>query len=234
MEADNWKLDVDSLRRLDLLTKVTQIRDFYSECKPIYFTYLKNEYNLLKKAFPDMEFSADARFKSFKSTFTKTLNQALKGKKMYDYFGVRYTIQSVNGSTDPKELEDACRRVLEFLMEKSPSTVEMKARRKDYISNPKDNGYQCLHSTRIHTISKPFYSEVQVKAAHMNTEEVDHRIYKPVSESRLVKDIPDMFEYIFDENGYCTEVTSLPIDKAFEKYFGKPFGPENSDANIAI
>lgn len=240
MESHNkWSVDQEILEKLDVLAKVRETRDFYSESKPIYFTILKNEYNLLKRAFPEIEFTADARFKSFKSTYNKMLKQAKKGKNVYDYFGVRYTINSVNGSTDRKLLEDACREVMEYLMQTVPNTAEMQSRRKDYIASPKPNGYQCLHATRIHTLPRPFFSEVQVKASYMNTEEIDHRKYKPVSESKLVEDIPDMFEYIFDENGFCTGVTSLPLNKAYEKYFRKPFIEEhstrtNTDANITI
>ena len=227
MKKNRWAVEQDTLDRLDALPKVKAIRDFYSECKPIYFTLLKNEYNLLKKSFPGMDFSVDARFKSFRSTLDKMVEQSKKGKDVYDYFGVRYTINSVNGSTDPAVLEDACREVMEYLMLVVPSSMEMRERRKDYIEHPKPNGYQCLHATRVHTFPKPFCSEIQVKASYMNTEEIAHKFYKPVAASKLVDDIPDMFEYHFDKNGYCIGVTSLPLNRSYEKYFGVPFVAEN-------
>jgi len=218
-----WKVDPETLEKINVLQEARVNHKFYNECKPIYFSLLMNEYNWIKKAFPDMEIKPAARLKSFKSTFNKMYKQSKKGETLYDYFGVRYTVLSVDGNTDPDILEDACREIMDFLMCTIPFASEIPGRRKDYIAHPKKTGYQCLHATRLHELARPFYSEVQVNTVHMEDNKLKHNIYKPVLESREKDDIPDIFEYEFDENGFCTGVHSMSTEKAFEYYFHKPY-----------
>ena len=38
-----------------------------------------------------------------------------------------------------------------------------------------------------------------------------------------------MFEYVFDENGFCTEVKEMSREKAYEKFFGEPYDAEKDN-----
>lgn len=227
MNNNKWTVDLDTARQLSIVSETHREHDFYASCKPLYFLLLKEEINALKKQFPGVEFYPESRLKSFKSCLNKKTTKSNAGKptQIYDYLAVRYVIKSVNGSTSKADIEAACRSFTDFLTDSIPYSTVIHERDKDYISNPKPNGYQCLHRTRIHTLphATGFFSEIQVRGEDMVQEAAKHHLYKPVTPSRLVDDIPDIFAFTFNSDGFCTEIYSLPLEQAFEKYYKKPF-----------
>lgn len=61
-----------------------------------------------------------------------------------------------------------------FLVTHNPNITELSRKRKDYIAEPKINGYSSLHTTRIvHIPDKDikFYRETQIKTFRMRETE---------------------------------------------------------------
>lgn len=227
MSNNKWTVDKKTAQQLAIVSETHREHDFYASCKPLYFLLLKEEINALKKQFPEVDFYPESRLKSFKSCLNKKLDKNKEGKStdIYDFLAVRYVIKSVDGSTDPVAVEAACRKFTDFLTDSIPYSVVLHERDKDYISNPKPNGYKSLHRTRIHTLphATQFFSEIQVRGVDMVQESAKHHLYKPVTVSRLVDDIPDIFDFTFDSNGFCTEIFSMSLEQAFEHYYQRPF-----------
>ncbi len=228
-DIDSFSIDKSVENKLKIVNEAYKMHEYYANCKAIYFLVLKNEINALKRKFPNVDFYVEARFKSQKSTLNKMLKQAKKkDASVFDIFGVRYVIRSVDGSVDPAVLDSTCHDFMDFLMSDIPCTREIPGRRKDYIKTPKPTGYRGIHATRIHSIMKPFYSEVQVKAEYMKQIELEHSAYKPVAVSKYEDDIPDFFEFQYYPNGFCKNVYSIPVEEAFEKYFNVPYADGNN------
>lgn len=214
--------NLKNINRSLIVAKATSKHRYYKFCKKIYFILLKHEINLLKKKFPNVDFYVEGRLKSLNSIIDKMIDHKLENKstKIYDFLAVRYIIKSVNGNTDLAVTKSMCYKFMNYLMKNIPYTIELKSRRKDYIKNPKEDGYMALHGTRIHNISNPFFSEIQIKTEDMYSK---HSLYKPVKISKSPDDIPDVFEFKYNKNGKCNFINSLSVEDSFEKYFDIPY-----------
>lgn len=222
MNDKKYKNNINTKNKLSIIAKATAEHTYYSNCKEIYFLLLKHEINILKLKFPNVDFYVEGRLKSLNSIIDKMIKHNIQSKNttIYDFLAVRYIIRSVDGSTNSKLTKKACRDFLNFLMSEIPYTVEIADRKKDYIKNPKTDGYRALHGTRMHNLRNKFFSEIQIKTEEMYAK---HSLYKPVPVSKETDDIPDIFEFEYDNKGFCTQVSSLPTEKSFEKYFHMPY-----------
>ncbi len=110
----------------------------------------------LEKA--DFEFEIYGRPKSIHSIWSKMKNKGVAFEEVYDLFAIRIIVSS----TPEKEKED-CWKVYSMITDEyTPSTERLR----DWLSNPKSNGYEALHTTVMGPQGK--WVEVQVRTKRMN------------------------------------------------------------------
>ncbi len=238
-------VDEDTAARLQKMSKLLGKRPFYLKYyKVAFFEHLKNEYNDIRLTFPNVEIVPEARIKGQKSYGDKVNSAINKNTSdIYDIFGNRYIIISVNGSQKEEDIIPVLYQIRDFLAYSYSDKEVIPERIKDYIAKPKHSSYQSLHITRVHdvsglitlsdefkTFSTPpaFQSETQLRSyfMHYNAHQ------GPASHANQYKEripgitpLPDSIEYIFDDNGFCIEVRDKPFEKAFEDFFGIVYDP---------
>ena len=109
-----------------------------------------------------------ARQKHFSSIYKKIKSKAVPLAKIYDLIAMRVIVNSV----------EECYAVLGKI---HGIYKPMEGRFKDYIANPKPNGYQSLHTTIITENSRPMEVQIRTQDMHKNSEfgvDVAHWIYK--------------------------------------------------------
>ncbi|MDX1420447.1 MAG: bifunctional (p)ppGpp synthetase/guanosine-3',5'-bis(diphosphate) 3'-pyrophosphohydrolase [Rubricoccaceae bacterium] len=105
-----------------------------------------------------LDFEIYGRPKSFFSIYRKMKRQQKGLDEIYDLFAIRVILNS----TGRKGRED-CWRVYSILTDLYPPIPE---RFRDFVSVPKSNGYQSLHTTVIGPEGKPV--EIQIRTAEMH------------------------------------------------------------------
>jgi GTP pyrophosphokinase len=104
------------------------------------------------------DFEIHGRPKSIHSIWSKMKNKGVAFEEVYDLFAIRIIVNS----TPEKEKED-CWKVYSMITDEySPSTERLR----DWLSNPKSNGYEALHTTVMGPQGK--WVEVQVRTKRMN------------------------------------------------------------------
>lgn len=109
-----------------------------------------------------------ARQKHFSSIYKKIQNKNIPIAKIYDLIAMRVIVETV----------EQCYAVLGKI---HAIYKPMEGRFKDYISNPKINGYQSLHTTVIVENNRPLEIQIRTFEMHQNSEfgvNVAHWIYK--------------------------------------------------------
>lgn len=109
-----------------------------------------------------------ARQKHFSSIYKKIKSKAVPLAKIYDLIAMRVIVNTV----------EECYAVLGKI---HGIYKPMEGRFKDYIANPKPNGYQSLHTTIITENSRPMEIQIRTQEMHRNSEfgvDVAHWIYK--------------------------------------------------------
>ena len=104
------------------------------------------------------DFEMYGRPKSIYSIFRKMRTQGIGLDEVYDLFAVRIILNSSG-----KKGRDDCWRVYSILTAQYPP---IESRHRDFISVPKSNGYQSLHTTVIGPEGKPV--EIQIRTAEMH------------------------------------------------------------------
>lgn len=226
-------VDEKTINRINRLALLLGKRKFYVDnFKFDYFEHLKNEYNLIKKNFPDIDITPQARIKSEKSYYDKAVKVSESDfpKDIYDIFGNRYILNSVNGSTDEKDINRAIYLIRDFLAYSFSDFENLHERIKDYVEHPKNSMYQSLHLTRIHhkNSDRQYCSETQLRSYSMhyrahNGEFSHSRAYKPRVPGITI--VPEQLEYILDENGFCVQIKDKSFKKSFEDFFQIPYNP---------
>lgn len=105
----------------------------------------------------DINFTLEGRVKTVFSIYNKMYNQKKSFDEIYDFYAVRIIVDT--------ELE--CYTALGIIHEMYKS---MPGRFKDYISTPKPNMYQSLHTTVIGRDGIPFEVQIRTKAMHQIAE----------------------------------------------------------------
>ncbi len=105
----------------------------------------------------DINFTLEGRVKTVFSIYNKMYNQKKSFDEIYDFYAVRIIVDT--------ELE--CYTALGIIHELYKS---MPGRFKDYISTPKPNMYQSLHTTVIGRDGIPFEVQIRTKAMHQVAE----------------------------------------------------------------
>ena len=106
----------------------------------------------------DFRFTIKSRTKSIHSIMLKMKKQGVDFEEVYDLFAVRIILDS-----DPENEKSDCWRVYSIvtdLYQPNPS------RMRDWISVPKSNGYESLHTTVVGPRAK--WVEVQIRSSRMD------------------------------------------------------------------
>ncbi len=123
------------------------------------------------------------RPKSIYSIWSKIKNKGVSFEEIYDLFAIRIVVD-----VEPEEEKDICWKVYSIVTAVHQPIPE---RLKDWISTPKSNGYESLHTTVIGP--KGRYVEVQIRSERMDeiAEKgyAAHYRYKGVSTQRDVYQI---------------------------------------------
>lgn len=116
--------------------------------KPIKEKLVKNNFN----------FEIYGRPKSIHSIWNKMKKKGVGFEEVYDLFAIRIILDSPH----EKEKED-CWKVYSFITDEYNPSPE---RLRDWLSNPKSNGYEALHTTVMGPQGK--WVEVQIRTKRMN------------------------------------------------------------------
>lgn len=187
---DLYRLSNEERSLIEKKNILYKVYPFYIEN---YFNFYKihamNEYLGLKREFPDIDFNVELRVKSENSYREKVDRKLSEGKtgRIYDIFGSKVIVNSVNGSTDEKDLIEACYRIKEYFDIKSKDSMSIPNKSTDYIESPKPNNYQAIHLKRYIQIpgssNGNFLSETQIKTFRMK----NHEEFGEASHSRSYK-----------------------------------------------
>ena len=110
----------------------------------------------LEKA--DFKFDIVGRPKSIHSIWNKMKKKGVSFEEVYDLFAIRIIVDSPT----EKEKED-CWKVYSMITDEYNPSPE---RLRDWLSNPKSNGYEALHTTVMGPLGK--WVEVQIRTKRMN------------------------------------------------------------------
>jgi GTP pyrophosphokinase len=137
----------------DILTKITESKEEQNK-------YIKDFSNVLKSTFDkeNIKYSIKGRPKSIYSIRQKMSNQGVTFDEVYDKFAIRIIYQS----TEEKEKFDAWKiySIVTDHFRPNPNRL------RDWISQPKSNGYESLHITVMG--SKGRWVEVQIRSQRMD------------------------------------------------------------------
>src|SRR6266496_4812465 len=104
------------------------------------------------------DFEIYGRPKSIHSIWTKMKKKGVAFEEVYDLFAIRVILNS----SPEKEKED-CWKVYSFITDEYTPSPE---RLRDWLSNPKSNGYEALHTTVMGPEGR--WVEVQIRSKRMN------------------------------------------------------------------
>src|SRR5689334_18548306 len=104
------------------------------------------------------EFEIYGRPKSIHSIWNKIQKKGVEFEEVYDLFAIRVILNT----TPEKEKED-CWKVYSMITDEYTPSPE---RLRDWLSNPKSNGYEALHTTVMGPQGK--WVEVQIRSKRMN------------------------------------------------------------------
>lgn len=144
MEPDAYK----EIARKLAETKRERTRYINEFIKPIRDKLEKNSFS----------FEIYGRPKSIHSIWNKMKKKAVDFEEVYDLFAIRVILTS----PQEKEKED-CWKVYSFITDEYTPAPE---RLRDWLSNPKSNGYEALHTTVMGPQGK--WVEVQIRTRRMN------------------------------------------------------------------
>lgn len=106
----------------------------------------------------ELDFEIYGRPKSIHSIWSKIKKKGVSFEEVYDLFAIRII---VNSAPD-KEKED-CWKVYSIITDEYNPSPE---RLRDWLSNPKSNGYEALHTTVMGPLGR--WVEVQIRTKRMN------------------------------------------------------------------
>ena len=154
--------------KFDIPTAIEEYSRYLYDYKMNFYKQAYEEHLAIKKLFPEVDFHTVCRIKSFKSTLDKAKNKGLD--KIYDIHGVRHVIYSVDGIDDEELLTKYCYKIRNYLKSfyNSKGILTDSERDKDYIKNPKENGYQALHISGICPKNNNRKFEMQIKTEKMD------------------------------------------------------------------
>ena len=193
----------------DLCMKITSPEDYHEIARKLQET--KRERNAYIKAFIkpltnkldeiDVPYQITGRPKSIYSIWNKIKIKKVPFEEIYDLFAVRITID-----VPPKKEKHTC---WQFYSEVTDVFRPIPERLKDWVTTPKSNGYESLHTTVIGP--KGRYVEVQIRSQRMN--EIAERGFAAHWKYKGVSNQPDVYEDWLDG---VREILENPASDAVE------------------
>lgn len=105
-----------------------------------------------------LNFEIYGRPKSIHSIWTKIKKKSVAFEEVYDLFAIRVILDSA-----PEKEKEDCWKVYSMITDEYTPSPE---RLRDWLSNPKNNGYEALHTTVMGPQGK--WVEVQIRSKRMN------------------------------------------------------------------
>ena len=222
---------------LDNRNNLVRLYDTYkNDYLKYYIQNLEAENASLQAAFKNVDFYIMCRVKS-KHNYIEKLDR--KGEAL-DIFGDKIIILAVDGKTDEDLLIQKAYEMENFLITHDPNVTELSRNRKDYIAEPKINGYSSLHTTRIVHVPDTdikFYRETQIKTFRMRETEKNgtaahSSVYKNNRDLFLEKIesinsakffLPQYMHFEFDKKSRRDIVVLDSFESNFKYYFGLNF-----------
>jgi GTP pyrophosphokinase len=118
--------------------------------------FIKPIKDKLEKA--DFDFEIYGRPKHIHSIWNKIKKKGVSFEEVYDLFAIRVILDS-----PPEREKEDCWKVYSFITDEYKPATE---RLRDWLSNPKSNGYEALHTTVMGPQGK--WVEVQIRTRRMN------------------------------------------------------------------
>jgi guanosine-3',5'-bis(diphosphate) 3'-pyrophosphohydrolase len=106
----------------------------------------------------DFNFEIYGRPKSIHSIWNKIKKKGVEFEEVYDLFAIRIILDSL-----PEKEKEDCWKVYSMITDEYTPSPE---RLRDWLSNPKSNGYEALHTTVMGPQGK--WVEVQIRTKRMN------------------------------------------------------------------
>lgn len=106
----------------------------------------------------NFDFEIYGRPKSIHSIWNKMKKKGVAFEEVYDLFAIRVILNS-----QPEKEKEDCWKVYSFITDEYTPSPE---RLRDWLSNPKNNGYEALHTTVMGPQGK--WVEVQIRTRRMN------------------------------------------------------------------
>ena len=105
----------------------------------------------------NIKFTAEGRIKTIYSIYKKILMKGKSLDEIYDFYAIRYIVNNL-------EEVYIVLGIVHDLFKSIPGTFN------DYISNPKPNSYQSIHTTVINDNGIPFEVQIRTKEMHETAE----------------------------------------------------------------
>ena len=173
----------------------------------------------LKLSQAGIKYKLKVRTKSAYSIFKKMENQGVDFDGVFDVFAIRFIIDCENDNAVEKDL---CWKVYSYVTEEyEPDTKRLR----DWISQPKPNGYESLHIT-VHN-REGNALEVQIRTKRMDdmaeNGAASHWSYKGVQAQKSTQHWLESVRYTL-EHPYDTKPEDLPIPPSDEIFVYTPSG----------
>ncbi len=228
------------------------INDYVDEIKK----YATEEQIYLKNRFPGLVFNIKIRTKSYDSYIRKMNENILENKDPYinDIIAERIILSAYNPDYNSNEnnpddiskyqneyvLRHMCDEVAKALydfrintnfrmkkdLNKSSQQSEKNYITKDYIENPKKNGYESIHILMEHDQNKDFTYETQIRTFNMEnlsktSGEIAHKVYKPrVLNDLSTNRVPMYYEITsFNDSVGNPIIVSIPLQNRFYHFY---------------
>jgi len=144
MEPDTYRLIAQKLQD----TKRERTRYINDFIRPLKESIQKTE----------LDFEIYGRPKSIHSIWSKIKKKGVSFEEVYDLFAIRIIVNSL-----PEKEKEDCWKVYSIITDEYNPSPE---RLRDWLSNPKSNGYEALHTTVMGPMGK--WVEVQIRTKRMN------------------------------------------------------------------
>ena len=106
----------------------------------------------------ELDFEIFGRPKSIHSIWSKIKKKGVTFEEVYDLFAIRIIVNSI-----PEKEKEDCWKVYSIITDEYNPSPE---RLRDWLSNPKSNGYEALHTTVMGPMGR--WVEVQIRTKRMN------------------------------------------------------------------
>ena len=164
----NTRNDFLETIKFNVASTIEEYSKYLYDYKHDFYKQAYGEHIAISKIFPEIDFHTICRIKAFQSTLDKVKHKGLGN--VYDIHGIRHVITSIGENDNEELLIKYCYKIKEYLKSYyNNSGINTKLdREKDYIKNPKENGYQALHLSGIVVNGHQRKFETQIKTNRMD------------------------------------------------------------------